>query len=616
MKCSQDGCELLAPIRYGDATDNGRDDTPGRQRADEAPRKTEELYRRAISGAGAVPYLYDFNSRTYTFMGEGIEDLIGYKPEEITPQLWNKILRESVMLGETAGLSKAEAARRIKTGQIKQWRCDMHVVTRAGKSRWISDASVQNLNEAGLPIGSVGILQDITERKQAEISAVAFSRLGQELFSATTLEAAARIIARVADELFFWDAFSLYLYSPETDTIYPVFESDTINGLRADVTSKNIRQPSKISRRVLQKGAELILKEALDPDSTPYGDTSRPSACIMRVPLRVKAKSTGVLAVHSYTPRAYGANDLNFLQTLADYCSGAFERIWAEESLRKLNRQLVESSRLAGMAEVATSVLHNVGNVLNSVNISASLIAETVRKSRTGNLGKAVAIMQAHKDDLARFLTEDGKGRELPGYLSSLAVCLADEQSQILQEVISLTGDVEHIKDIVAMQQNYARVSGVTESLNLIDLVEDALRLNEGAIERHQVKVIRDYQKMVPVTVDKHKVLQILVNLIRNAKYALDDGHPAEKFMTVRVAAGAAETVKISVIDNGVGIPPENLVRIFGHGFTTRKNGHGFGLHSGALTAKELGGSLTVQSDGPGKGAAFTLEFPANATKF
>ena len=114
-----------------------------------------------------------------------------------------------------------------------------------------------------------------------------------------------------------------------------------------------------------------------------------------------------------------------------------------------------------------------------------------------------------------------------------------------------------------------------------------------------------------PLNVEKHKILQILVNLLRNAKYACDDSGRADRRLTVRVANGAAR-VKISVMDNGVGIPPENLTRIFNHGFTTRKGGHGFGLHSGALAAKEMGGSLTVHSDGHGQGAVFTLELPCN----
>jgi signal transduction histidine kinase len=113
-----------------------------------------------------------------------------------------------------------------------------------------------------------------------------------------------------------------------------------------------------------------------------------------------------------------------------------------------------------------------------------------------------------------------------------------------------------------------------------------------------------------PLITEKHKVLQILVNLMRNAKYALDEGGRPEKLMRVRAELNGHGTVRISIIDDGVGIAPENLTRIFGHGFTTRKAGHGFGLHSGALAAKELGGTLIAQSDGPGCGANFTLELP------
>ena len=161
------------------------------------------------------------------------------------------------------------------------------------------------------------------------------------------------------------------------------------------------------------------------------------------------------------------------------------------------------------------------------------------------------------------------------------------------------------------MQQSYAKVSGLSELVPVIDLVEDAVRMNTGALERHKVRLVRDYSTVAPILVEKHKVLQILVNLIRNAKYACDDTNLPDKQLTLRVT-GDEVCVQIAVIDNGVGIPPENLTRIFNHGFTTRKEGHGFGLHSGALAAKELGGSLTVQSDGPGEGAVFTLELPVS----
>ena len=160
------------------------------------------------------------------------------------------------------------------------------------------------------------------------------------------------------------------------------------------------------------------------------------------------------------------------------------------------------------------------------------------------------------------------------------------------------------------MQQSYAKIVGVTEKIKVTDLVEDALRLNSGTLARHEVELAREYDPQLPeVIVERHKVLQILVNLIRNAKYACDESGRREKRLVVRVTRGNG-CINISTTDNGVGIAPENLTRIFNHGFTTRKDGHGFGLHSGALAAKEMGGTLVVHSDGPGKGASFTLSLP------
>ena len=139
--------------------------------------------------------------------------------------------------------------------------------------------------------------------------------------------------------------------------------------------------------------------------------------------------------------------------------------------------------------------------------------------------------------------------------------------------------------------------------------MEDSLRLNAGAFARHGVTLKREFGDVPPITVDKHKVLQILVNLVRNAKYACDESGRSDKLITLRIEGTAPECAS-RVIDNGIGIPAENMRRLFSHGFTTRKSGHGFGLHSGALAAQELGGTLRAESEGPGKGAAFILELP------
>jgi signal transduction histidine kinase len=265
------------------------------------------------------------------------------------------------------------------------------------------------------------------------------------------------------------------------------------------------------------------------------------------------------------------------------------------------------------MAEVATGVLHNVGNVLNSVNVSAAVIASGLRQSRSDSLAKVSALVREHAGNLGEFLSQDPRGRLIPDFLESLSRHSVEERARLLQEIDSLQKDINHIKEIVAMQQAYATMVGVIEPLDAVTLVEDSLRMNSAALSRHDISVVRDFQKVPPIHADRGKVLQILINLIRNAKYALDESSVREKVITLRVAPGRAGTARLVVQDNGVGIPPENLTRIFGHGFTTRANGHGFGLHSSALAARELRGSLSVESKGPGTGALFILELPTTS---
>ncbi len=281
-----------------------------------------------------------------------------------------------------------------------------------------------------------------------------------------------------------------------------------------------------------------------------------------------------------------------------------------QREVDKIHQQLLNASRQAGMAEVATGVLHNVGNVLNSVNISTSQVIEGLNKSRISKVSLLGELLAKNAGNLAAYVTTDASGSQLPGYVSRLAERLHQERDDLLKECELIRTNMEHIKEIVSMQQSYARAFGVVEKVKVTDLIEDALQLNAGALTRHDVEIVRDFQSpRCQITVEKHKVLQILVNLIRNAKYACDESRRADKQLTIRCNNGG-DRVQIAVVDNGVGIPAENLTRIFGHGFTTRKEGHGFGLHSAALAAKELGGTLVVHSDGPQRGAAFTLQLP------
>jgi nitrogen fixation/metabolism regulation signal transduction histidine kinase len=287
------------------------------------------------------------------------------------------------------------------------------------------------------------------------------------------------------------------------------------------------------------------------------------------------------------------------------------------EQLDKLNRKLIETSRQAGMADVATGVLHNVGNVLNSVSVAATTVSNRLQQQpRIANLRRATAMLKQQNGNLAAFLTSDPKGKVLPDYICTVADELADEQVKLSVRMETVVGHIEHIKEIVAMQQSYAKVSGAYESLEAAELVEDALRLNSAAFDRHGIELVRDFTVGMPrICVDRHKVLQILINVIRNAKYAMDGADAHHKQLVLRIESPSPDRVKIIIRDNGVGIPEEHLTKIFQYGFTTRKEGHGFGLHSGANAAREMGGSLTAHSGGPGKGAEFVLELPTDGAR-
>jgi signal transduction histidine kinase/streptogramin lyase len=281
-----------------------------------------------------------------------------------------------------------------------------------------------------------------------------------------------------------------------------------------------------------------------------------------------------------------------------------------ESKVRERTHELLDATRRAGMAEIATNVLHNVGNVLNSVNVSASLVEDVVRKSGSSRLDKVTALLREHEQNLAGFLADDETGKRLIPYLETLNRHLHAENTEVLSEMKDLGRNIEHIKEIVAMQQTYARVTGVTEIVNVSELVEDALRMHALDYERQGISLVRDFADVPALTSDRHKILQILLSLLKNAQQACEAVEPSHRKVTVRIAMARPGCIKIEVADSGVGIPSANLSLIFSHGFTTRENGYGYSLHNGSLAAKELGGTLTAASEGPGKGATFVLELP------
>jgi signal transduction histidine kinase len=262
-----------------------------------------------------------------------------------------------------------------------------------------------------------------------------------------------------------------------------------------------------------------------------------------------------------------------------------------------------------GMAEVATNVLHDVGNALTSIVVDTGLMRQSISSSRLGRLKLVSALLEEHRNNLPRFFARDPRGNHLVDYLSVLALELTQEQSALQGTLEDMNKNVSRVRAIIQMQQTYATSTLLPEDCELEELLDDAQRLHQGALERAGIQVTREVKPLPRVKVDRYKVLQILFNLLSNACHALEAKAPGDRRLEIRLEPRGG-WVRIQVMDSGVGIAPEVKPRLFNQGFTTREDGQGIGLHSSALAAQLLGGRLTLESEGRDKGATATLELP------
>ncbi|MEO6279917.1 PAS domain-containing protein [Roseateles sp.] len=432
-------------------------------------------------------------------------------------------------------------------------------------------------------VGSQGVLFDISQRKQTE-EILARER---ELLGA--------LLDNSPDHIYFKDLESRFIRSSANQARqFGMTSADGLIGKTDfDVFSEEHARPAfEDEQEIIRTGAPMIGRVEKEtwidgrPDS--WGLTTK-------MPLRDSdGKIIGTFGI---------TKDISELKA-------------AELEIATVHKQLIEASRLAGMAEIATNVLHNVGNVLNSVNISAGMVGDRLHNSKLKGLERAIALMDEHAADLGNYLTQDPRGKLLPTYLRELTPALRAEQVAMAEELAALVKSVDHIKEVIATQQSYAGAPRMVEPVDVNELLEDALRMNAGALTRHKVEVVKTLAELPPLMLDRHRMLQILVNLISNAKQALNslqDRGPCIRLNAALAGDAPALVLRIDVSDNGEGIETQNLTRVFSHGFTTRRNGHGFGLHSCVLAAQEMGGTLRVHSDGVDQGATFTLDIPINA---
>jgi signal transduction histidine kinase len=278
----------------------------------------------------------------------------------------------------------------------------------------------------------------------------------------------------------------------------------------------------------------------------------------------------------------------------------------------QLRRQVSDAFYHKEMAEVASTGLHNVGNVLNSVNVAVNAVHELVVQSSVIVVHQIAELLQGHKENWEYFLTQDSKGRRIPSALVKLGSQLIAEQQAVRKEVEGLIRNVDHVKKIIFSHQVLAKSQSVGESLSVGELLDQAVELSFQPGDAKWVKIQRDYQIVPPAVVDKHQLLQVLVNLLRNAKQAmqLQGGTNHTLSLWVTNMPEECSSVVMTIRDTGIGIAPQNLARMFTRGFTTKQEGNGIGLHSSRLMIQRMGGQLEARSAGVGAGATFTVTLP------
>lgn len=285
----------------------------------------------------------------------------------------------------------------------------------------------------------------------------------------------------------------------------------------------------------------------------------------------------------------------------------------AELDLERTQGDLASASQRAGMGEMATGVLHNVGNVINSVNVSAASLRQELSSTHVEILARTIKLCEEQGENLPAFLTRDPRGQRVLALLSRVTQQIVDERRRLRTEVQRMIEHVNMIRSTVEVQQSLAKTGSLLEEALAQDLVERTLAMFRLDFETIRIHTEVEVEPGLRLQLDKQGTLQILINLIRNAIEAMTLVQGPRR-LRIRVHASDGY-VSFVVEDNGCGIAPENLDYVFRHGFTTKKTGHGFGLHASTIAAKAMGGSLRAESEGLGRGARFTLSLPQNPAR-
>ncbi len=473
-----------------------------------------------------------------------------------------------------------------------------------------------------------------TNQRDREIQRVLY-RIADITTAAEDMDSFYASLHEIVTELTSTDAFFIAIYHEKEQAIsfpYYVDQYDDTQKQGEPLQNNGMipieQMTDSLTWQVVNQNEVLRIVDIANTGVTSFGKKSQDW---LGIPLRQNGCPIGVFCIQSYQPNfRYTDTEVelmifisqhiatalhrrrvaNELKSTAEELAQANDQLMREiEERERINRRMVQLSHEAGKAEIATGVLHNVGNVLNSINVSASLVDEIHCQSRIPSLQKAVDLLN-DQEDLAEFFGNDQRGSAFPTYLTRLVDRMEIDRQSANKELKNLIEHLNHVKVIVAMQQSYAGISGLKERVSLPRLFEEAEILLSTSFSRHQIEVVHDFDEIPDMMLKKQKILQVLVNLLKNAKDSMTEGRQIGRKLEIRARLLFESRILIEIQDNGLGIEQDNLTNIFSHGFTTKEDGHGFGLHSCANTIGEMGGEMRVASTGVGQGATFSIEIP------
>ncbi len=261
------------------------------------------------------------------------------------------------------------------------------------------------------------------------------------------------------------------------------------------------------------------------------------------------------------------------------------------------HRYRTSEARYRQLAEISSSTLHNIGNVLNSLTVSSQLMDELLSKIDPSRLGKAAKLLEESK-----LLKEDSKARLIPEYLRRVRDSINDGAITIRKSVKTSLVRLKIAEQAIGVQQNTMR-GKKEETYCVVDLLNEAFTLHRSTIYRKQIECLISGDENLQINFDRPALLHIFINLIKNAMDALYEA-PEKK---INVTLEVRDQVIIRISDTGLGMTENVLKNLFAHGFTTKTRGNGFGLHFCRQVLKQAGGSITAESSGPGKGSSFTI---------